>query len=38
LKGHARAIEETAREHPAKTAALGLAALGLLAALVFARR
>ncbi len=38
LKGHARAIEETAREHPAKTAALGLVALGLLAALVFARR
>jgi ElaB/YqjD/DUF883 family membrane-anchored ribosome-binding protein len=37
-KAQARAWEDTAREHPATTAAVGLVVLGLIAALLFGRR
>jgi ElaB/YqjD/DUF883 family membrane-anchored ribosome-binding protein len=38
LRSHARAIEGTARRHPATTAAIGLAVVGLLAATLLSRR
>ncbi len=38
LRGHARAIEGTARRHPATAAVIGLAVVGLLAATLFGRR
>ena len=38
LRKRARAIEGTARDHPAATAAVGLAVLGLLATLLFSKR
>ncbi len=38
LRRHARAIEGTAREHPATTAAIGLVVVGLVAAMLFGRR
>ena len=38
LRKHARAIEGTAREHPATTAAVGLVVVGIVAALLFGRR
>lgn len=38
LKRRARVIEETAREHPAQVAAVGLLAVGLFAALLLSRR
>lgn len=38
VRRRARMVEATARDHPAATAAVGLVALGLIAALVFSRR
>ena len=38
LKKQARAVEQSAREHPATAAAVGLVALGLVAVLLFGRR
>jgi len=38
LQRRARAIEGTAREHPAAAAAVGFVVLGLLATLLFSRR
>jgi hypothetical protein len=38
MRKRARALEDTARDHPATTAAIGLVVVGLLAALVFSRR
>jgi hypothetical protein len=38
LRRRARAIEGSAREHPATTAAIGLVVVGLVAAMLFSRR
>jgi len=38
LRRQARALESTARDHPATTAAVGLVVLGLLATLLLSRR
>jgi hypothetical protein len=38
LRRRARALESTARDHPATTAAVGLVVLGLLATMVLRRR
>lgn len=38
IRRKGRAIERTARDHPAATAAVGLVVLGLLAGLVMSRR
>ncbi|MET3790156.1 DUF883 family protein [Aquamicrobium terrae] len=38
LRKRARAIEHSAREHPATTAAVGLIVLGLVASLLLSRR
>ena len=38
LRRRARAIESTARDHPAATAAVGLVVLGLLATMLLSRR
>ena len=38
VRRRARALETTARDHPAATAAVGLVVLGLVATLVFSRR
>ncbi|KQZ81966.1 hypothetical protein ASD64_09505 [Mesorhizobium sp. Root157] len=38
LRKRAKAIESSARDHPAATAAVGLAVLGLLVTLLFSRR
>lgn len=38
LRKRARAMEETARDHPATAATVGLVVVGLLAAMLFSRR
>jgi ElaB/YqjD/DUF883 family membrane-anchored ribosome-binding protein len=38
LRKRARAIEDSARDHPATAAAVGLVVVGLVAAMLFSRR
>ena len=38
LRKRARSLEDSAREHPATTAVVGLVVVGLLASLLFSRR